>query len=207
MGVLGVLGVAVGASTIDPTGDSPSATELGVGAGIWYLISGILALFAGGFATGRLSNLRRKGETTLHGLVVWGIYSVLAVMLTTTMLGSMVLGAGRALAHNPQLRHGAKQALESADPARAFTDEGEVNAPPHSFKDKDRVDREAVRDERAQQTVDAISAASWWSFAYLVLTAIAAAVGCMIAAPREDKRFRGNTTVTTDPGVAPPPIV
>ncbi len=96
MTLLGALGVAIGATTIDPaTGDTPGVKALGIGAGIWWLVSGILALLAGGAAAGRLAGLRRKWEGTLHGLVVWALATVAIVALMTTVVGAMISGAFR----------------------------------------------------------------------------------------------------------------
>lgn len=98
MVLLGALGVAVGASTIDPAEDgSPSVSALGLGAAIWWLISGILALFAGGWVAGRLSGLRRRAEGTLHGLVTWGLYTAVAMVVTTSVVGALVSGGMRVI--------------------------------------------------------------------------------------------------------------
>ncbi|HUH01936.1 MAG TPA: hypothetical protein VML75_08055 [Kofleriaceae bacterium] len=94
MTMLGALGLAIGFSTIDPASDgSPSAKALGIGAAIWWLVSGIVALFAGGWAAGRLSGLRRRMEGTLHGVVTWAVYSIVATVVTATMVGSLISGA------------------------------------------------------------------------------------------------------------------
>src|SRR5882762_9816760 len=56
--VLNLLGMGVGAATLSPfTGDSPSATSLSIGAGIWFAISSILAALAGGYTAGRLAGI------------------------------------------------------------------------------------------------------------------------------------------------------
>lgn len=98
MVLLGSLGIAIGATTIDPhTGDTPSARAFGIGAGIWWIASSVLALFGGGWAAGRLAGPRRPLESTLHGLVTWSFTTTIAVALMTTAVGSMVSGAMRVL--------------------------------------------------------------------------------------------------------------
>lgn len=98
MVLLGSLGLAVGATTIDPlTGETPSVRALSIGAGIWWLVSGGLALFAGSWATSKLAGPRRRLESTLHGLVTWSFTSTLAVILMSTVVGSMISGAMRVL--------------------------------------------------------------------------------------------------------------
>jgi hypothetical protein len=98
MVLLGSLGIAIGATTIDPqTGDTPSARAFGIGAGIWWIASSVLALFGGGWAAGRLAGPRRRLESTLHGVVTWSFTTTIAVALMTTAVGSMVSGAMRVL--------------------------------------------------------------------------------------------------------------
>src|SRR5215217_1230363 len=54
--VLNMIGLGIGVGTLDPgTGDNPSATSLSIGAGIWFVVAGIVASFAGGYAAGRLA--------------------------------------------------------------------------------------------------------------------------------------------------------
>ena len=98
MVLLGSLGLAVGATSIDPqTGETPTMRAFGIGAGIWWLVSGGLALFSGAWAASRLAGPRRQLESTLHGLVTWSFTTTLAVVLMSTVVGSLVSGAMRAL--------------------------------------------------------------------------------------------------------------
>jgi hypothetical protein len=98
MVLLGSLGLAVGATSIDPqTGETPSLRAFGIGAGIWWLVSGGLALFGGAWAASKLAGPRRRLESTLHGLVTWSFTTTLAVILMSTVVGSMISGAMRVL--------------------------------------------------------------------------------------------------------------
>lgn len=98
MVLLGSLGIAIGATTIDPqTGETPSARAFGIGAGIWWIATSALALFGGGWAAGRLAGPRRPLESTLHGVVTWSFTATIVVALMTTAVGSMVSGAMRVL--------------------------------------------------------------------------------------------------------------
>jgi hypothetical protein len=98
MVLLGSLGIAIGATTIDPhTGETPSLRAFGIGAGIWWIVGGMLALFGGGWAAGRLAGPRRRLESSLHGVVTWAFTTTAAVALMTTAVGSMISGAMRVL--------------------------------------------------------------------------------------------------------------
>lgn len=94
--VLETLGVAIGATTIDPgSGDTPSAKSLGIGAGIWWIVSGVLAIFVGSWVAARLAGVRRQLEGPLHGLVAWGITAIATMVIMTTMIAMLVSGAFR----------------------------------------------------------------------------------------------------------------
>ena len=86
--VLNLLGMGVGAATLSPfTGDSPSATSLSIGAGIWFAISGILAALAGGYTAGRLAGAPKESTAGWRGLTTWAlttlvIYEVCGISLS-----------------------------------------------------------------------------------------------------------------------------
>ena len=122
--VLTLIGAAVGLATLDPaTGDNPSGTALGVGAGLWLLLSSIISLFVGGYIAARLAGLRNGW---LHGLTTWGIVTLLTVVLLTTAIGGLIgtasgLGnfANNAGAGSDMLR----ATRQTVDRARATTTE------------------------------------------------------------------------------------
>ncbi len=86
--VLTLLGLSIGLATIDPVaGQSPTAGGLGIGAGIWMMISTIISLFAGGYIAGRLGG---TFNGWIHGLITWGACTVLTLMLLTSAIGRLV---------------------------------------------------------------------------------------------------------------------
>jgi hypothetical protein len=92
--VLSTLGLAIGASTIDPVQNgSPEASSLGIGAGVWYVISALLSVFAGGWVAGRLAGVPIRTDGMLHGFVTWALTTLLLFYLFTTTLGAIVGGA------------------------------------------------------------------------------------------------------------------
>jgi hypothetical protein len=97
--ILNMLGVGIGASTIDPLdGGSPSAQSLGIGAGLWWTVSGIIAAFVGGHVAGRLAGKPRESTTAWHGLVAWAMATLIVFYLLTTALGGVIGGAYRTVA-------------------------------------------------------------------------------------------------------------
>jgi hypothetical protein len=94
---LQLLGAGIGASAIDLTGrETTSARSLGIGAAIWWLIMGLIALFIGGWVAGRLGWRPAKIDRILHGLTVWSVFYVAMFLLVTTALGTL-LGGGISL--------------------------------------------------------------------------------------------------------------
>lgn len=81
--LLSVLGVGIGASTINPVSEDNPVTGIGLGAGIWFFVSTLLALFAGGWVAGRLAGLARKTDSALHGVLTWGSATLVTFFLLT----------------------------------------------------------------------------------------------------------------------------
>jgi hypothetical protein len=85
-----LLGVAIGAMTIDPaeTGGTPQASTLGIGAGIWWIVSYAIALAVAGYVAARLSGVRIRGDGVLHGGLVWAVALLISAYLVSSALGS-----------------------------------------------------------------------------------------------------------------------
>jgi polyhydroxyalkanoate synthesis regulator phasin len=95
--VLGILGLGIGASTINPLSEANPVAGIGTGAGIWFAVSLLLALFAGGYVAGRMAGIPRRQDGLLHGLLTWGLTILLTFYLLTTTVGSLIGGTARVL--------------------------------------------------------------------------------------------------------------
>ncbi|MFC3029983.1 MULTISPECIES: hypothetical protein [Roseomonadaceae] len=104
-----ILGVAIGASTIDPlvVGETPEAGSFGVAGAIWLLVANLLGLACGGYVAARLSGTADDTDGVLHGLSVWAI----AFLVSAVLLGNVVSGAARGVGG---LMQGATEAVTSA---------------------------------------------------------------------------------------------
>jgi hypothetical protein len=93
--LLSLLGVGIGASTIDPSqrGGTPEASSIGIGAGLWWVICSLISVFAGAWVAGRLAGMPDRTDGMLHGLVAWGLAMLLLIYLLTTAVSSLVGGA------------------------------------------------------------------------------------------------------------------
>jgi hypothetical protein len=121
---LQILGAGIGASALDLTGSRiTSGRSLGIGAAIWWFITGLISLFIGGWIAGRLGWRLDRLERALHGLTVWSLFYVAMFLLTLTALGALVGGgvsllgsgvsaAGQA-ATTPQGQQAIQQTMQS----------------------------------------------------------------------------------------------
>lgn len=96
--LLSLLGAGIGLGTINVNaGSTPSASSFGIGAGLWWVISSCIALFAGGFASAWLAGNEIRFDGILHGLVTWGIATLITVYLLTTAIGGIIGGGFSAI--------------------------------------------------------------------------------------------------------------
>src|ERR1700744_5400179 len=89
-----MVGVGVGLSTIDvAAGDTPTAGSLSIGAGIWWVISGIVAAAVGGYIAGRLSGKASQSRAAYHGLIAWAVSPLIVVYLLSSAASGLIGGA------------------------------------------------------------------------------------------------------------------
>jgi hypothetical protein len=96
--ILNLLGIGIGAATLDPAagaGENPSASSFSIGAGVWFILSGILASLAGGYAAGRLAGKPKESTAGWHGLTAWALTTLVIFYLLTTTVGGILGGAYR----------------------------------------------------------------------------------------------------------------
>lgn len=97
--LLNMLGVGVGASTLDASqaGENPSATGFSIGAGLWWTVSGIIASLVGGLVAGRLSGSATEATARWHGFVTWCATTLVVFYLLTSAIGGLIGGSLNAL--------------------------------------------------------------------------------------------------------------
>ncbi len=96
--LLSLLGAAIGLGTVNVNaGTTPSASGFGIGAGLWWVISSCIALFVGGYASAWMAGISTRFDGILHGLVTWGMATLLTVYLLSSAVGSIVGGGFSAL--------------------------------------------------------------------------------------------------------------
>lgn len=91
--VLGLLGIAIGLSTFNPAQEQDmDLAGLGVGSGVWLLISAIISSLLGAWAASWWSNTPYRPNGILHGVLTWSLFMVLTVMTIGTGVGSLIGG-------------------------------------------------------------------------------------------------------------------
>jgi hypothetical protein len=94
--LLYLLGAALGLTMVNPAEVPEAGEKLGWGAAIWILVTSLIAFFLGGLFTARIAGIIDKTEGMLHGLAVWGVSTLLALLLGAAGV-STLLQAGQSL--------------------------------------------------------------------------------------------------------------
>lgn len=86
--LLALLGVAVGASTVDPLKEQNPVEGLGMGAAIWTAVSMMISAAVGGYFSGRMA----PRDGALHGLLMFGVNTLIATVILTMFASTVVSG-------------------------------------------------------------------------------------------------------------------
>ncbi|HEX8947396.1 MAG TPA: hypothetical protein VF790_00465 [Dissulfurispiraceae bacterium] len=157
---LSLLGMGIGLGVVSPVSQENPVGTIGTGAGIWMLITAIIALFIGSWIAARLAAFPRKSTGLIHGLVVWGVVTLFSFYLMTTTVGTLISGAASLIGRGVNLTGAASQLTRGVPDAQT-----------------------------AQQAMSAMSKAAIWAFVGLVISAIAAALGGRAGAPTEPGKY------------------
>ena len=142
--ILNMLGVGVGAASIDPAGgDNPAASTFSITAALWWTISGIIAAFLGGYTAGRLSGQPHATTSSWNGLISWAVSTLVILYLIATAIGGILGGTLNALGT------AGRSAIEAAGPM--------IGADP--FQSIEQQMRQTMGDQGAQAARDAAIAA------------------------------------------------
>ena len=65
---------------------------MGTGSIVAIVVTNLLALFLGGWVTGRLARQPRRGRSFLHGILTWTVLTLLTLFLVSSAVGRLVGG-------------------------------------------------------------------------------------------------------------------
>jgi Protein of unknown function (DUF2795) len=88
--LLNLLGIAMGGSVNPVDVSSTNLTNIGIGAGIWEIISLALAMAFGGYVAARLCGTHSHLDGELHGVTMWGVAVLLGCVLLAQTVASIV---------------------------------------------------------------------------------------------------------------------
>lgn len=199
---MAMLGVAIGASTVDPLKEANPFHGLGVGSGIWLGISIVIAAFLGGWVTGRLAGWRSRLESGVHGAVAWAVSNFVNFVLVGLIVGSMASGAAKVAGG---VARGAGQAATAAGQTAGTIEANQPGAVQDQISGvindvRDRAQtglqqtRDAVQSGQAEQqarqvgdqTAKAVAGTSFGVVILMFLGLLAGVGGAVVGAPRRD---------------------
>ena len=92
--LLNLLGLGIGLAVVDPSSyGNPAAATVSTASAAWFVASGVVASFVGGYIASRLSARPSRTTGGYHGLTAWAVTTLLVLYLLTTSLGAVVGGA------------------------------------------------------------------------------------------------------------------
>ncbi len=165
---LNLLGAGIGVASLDPA-EGPG-TGMGIGAGIWLVVSSLIALFVGGWAASRLAGSLRRADGVLHGLITWGFVTLMLTFLFSSAVGRL---AGGALGLAERSLPAAAERVE--DPGAAARQQAE------------RIEGQ-MQSPEAERTANVVGGASIVSALALLLGGLSAGLGGALAARRNARR-------------------
>lgn len=93
-----MLGAAIGLGAAEPaTAENPVAA-FGIGAGIVWTLSALVALFVGGWVAGRCAARVHSVSGAMHGFLVWCVATIAAALMVAWGAGAVIGGTAQILA-------------------------------------------------------------------------------------------------------------
>jgi hypothetical protein len=188
---LQMIGLGAGLTAID-LDDASQSRGAGIGAGIWTVIVPLIAMFVGGYVTTRLGRLFDREHAALHGAVLWGISTLLGVMMLTWTVGAVLGGVMRTGHH-----------------AARMTDRGVVMDDLDRRTDRMTPDERQAAIEEAKDYAEAATDTAGKTLlgaGVALLLGLGASIGGAVLGVR--RRDTGHVRPTTEQGVpgGPPPV-
>jgi hypothetical protein len=95
--LLSLLGLGIGMAAIQPTQQNNPLEGVGTGAVIWWVLTVLISVFTGGFVAGRWAGAIKTSGRAFHGVLTWGLFTILSFYFLTTTVGGIIGGVGNIL--------------------------------------------------------------------------------------------------------------
>lgn len=92
--LLNLLGIGIGLGSINPVEEAQPFSGLGTGTIIWWVVSNLIAIFAGAYVAGKLAGVPIASTSTMHGILSWCLYTLVSFWILTSAVGSIISGVG-----------------------------------------------------------------------------------------------------------------
>ena len=160
--------MALGVAVGMSVSDDVNTRTLGTSAGVWGFISLLIALFAGGWVTTQVTTGESRTEAILYGVVLWATTSVLLIWITA---------------------NGARAGIDAALAVQSMTGGNQSTATADTGQTSDE------RQDAIERAREAGKEGSWWAFAGMLLSMVAAIGGALVGpveltVRRDTRHFR-----------------
>lgn len=163
-----MLGVAIGASTVDPLQEARPLEGLGVGSAVWLSLSIVISSFLGGWIAARWRLWQSRTERLLSAAASWAVTNIVAMLLVGGVFGAL-LGGAATLSRETARMAGPDATANLAENVRTTLQVGEGAD---------------ARTRRAGDTAAKAVAGTSWTVVILMFLGLAASLGgAMVAMP------------------------
>jgi hypothetical protein len=195
---LGGLGIGFASSSSDATGQVSS--NFSMGAAIWWTITGIIASYIGGYASGRLSGDPVESTTAWHGLTSWAVSVIILACFIMAGAGAVMGGVlntagiynNTGMTYNPAMTNPNGQNAQNPGTANPNATNAPAVPPARAAQTApDQTSGAATENPTTVSTKTAAGGAAFWTAIALILAGIAAwfggRTGCIKTMPALDK--------------------
>ncbi|TMJ73356.1 MAG: hypothetical protein E6G91_09010 [Alphaproteobacteria bacterium] len=93
--LLNLLGIGIGAASTDTarTPDGDTVQTVGILAGLWWAIAGIISAAVGGWFAGRTMGSSDRDDGLVHGLLSWAATTLVIAFVLSSVFGGALAGA------------------------------------------------------------------------------------------------------------------
>lgn len=95
--LLNLLGLVFGFGTIEPAEETNPLSGLGTGTLIWWIVTNLIALFAGGYVAARVGVSFYHKSGIVQGVMTWALYTFISAWLVTSAIGGIISGVGNTI--------------------------------------------------------------------------------------------------------------
>jgi hypothetical protein len=167
--ILTVLGLAIGASALEPR---DAGETMGTAAAVWGIVSAIIAFFLGGWVAAETAAVAGAGSGLVNGLMVGAAVITLVLWMTGTGVSALIGTLGSNI----------------GDIVNVAQDEGVTTTDAQQQAEQAQQEVEEQLDQvDANQAFDTVRDAAWGTLAGLVVPLVAAGAGGLLGKNERDE--------------------